>query len=134
MKVFSLRLLTGQELRQSLVDFAKENNIRAGSIVTCVGALKEVTMRMAGAQPDNQDIRTYKENFEIVSLSGTIEASGGSHLHIALSRADGSVIGGHLKSGTIDITAEVVIIEDENVAYSRELDDTGFECLVIKPL
>ena len=133
MKLYTLRLKPQQDLRAELLKFAKTENITAGSIVTCVGALKPFVLRMAGAKPDNQDIRTYEDTHEIVSLVGTLTKDD-CHLHISLSGNDGQVIGGHLKEGSlVDLSAEVVIVEDENVTYSREFDkETGFTELTIK--
>lgn len=123
MKLYSLRLKPGDDLRKQLLEFAKQNNIKASSIVTCVGALKPFILRMAGATPNKQDIRTYEDTHEIVSLVGTLTGDD-CHLHIALSNKDGHVVGGHLKEGSlVDLTAEVVITEDESVSYIREMDD-----------
>lgn len=133
MKLYSLRLHPNQDLRNELIAYAKANGIKAGSIVTCVGALKPITLRMAGAKPDNQDIRTYDDTHEIVSLVGTLTGDD-CHLHIALSNKEGAVIGGHLKEGSlVDTTAEIVIAEDEGVSYVREMDEnTKFPELMIK--
>lgn len=133
MKLFTTRLHGGEDLRQALQEFAKQNNIQAGFIVTCVGALKSMCIRMAGATCDNQTINNFDEDFEIVSLVGTITKDD-CHLHIAGSKKDGNVIGGHLRVGSIvNITAEVVIGEDEKSIYDRVFDtDTGFEELTIK--
>lgn len=89
-------------------------------------------MRMAGAVPDKQDIRTYEGDFEITSLVGTISVNG-VHLHMAISDKEGKSFGGHLKEGTIiHPTAEVVIGEDGRATYTRELDEeTGFPELKI---
>jgi predicted DNA-binding protein with PD1-like motif len=133
MKLYSLRLKPGQDLRKELINYASKNDIRAGSIVTCVGALKYFTLRMAGATPENQDIRSYSETAEIVSLVGTLSTDD-CHLHISLSTKDGTVIGGHLKEGSlVDLTAEITILDDEAKEFSREPDEeTGFTELVIK--
>ncbi len=134
MKLHSLRLKPGQDLRQELMNFAKQQNIQAGSLVTCVGALKPIVLRMAGAKPNEQDIRTFQDTHEIVSLVGTITGDD-CHLHIALSNKNGQVIGGHLKEGSlVDLTAEVVIANDETVTYTRRMDEeTKFPELIIKP-
>jgi hypothetical protein len=133
MKLYTVRLNNNQDLRVELLRFAKQNSIQAGSILTCVGALKSFVLRMAGATPDKQDIRTFSGKHEIVSLVGTL-SNNDCHLHIALSNKDGQVIGGHLKEGSlVDLTAEIVIAEDDAVIYTRELDnDTGFTELVVK--
>ena len=132
MKLYSLRLKPGQDLIAELLSFTKENGIKAGSIVTCVGALKPFVLRMAGAKPDKQDIRKYEDTHEIVSLVGTITGDD-CHLHISLSGKNGQVIGGHLKKGSlVDLTAEIVIAEDETATYTREFDEeTGFSELKI---
>lgn len=132
MRLFSFRLKTGQDLKLEIERFTRSKGIKAGFIITCVGSLNKLTIRMAGASPDKQDIRTFKDDFEIVSLVGTV-AENGFHLHIAVSDKEGAVFGGHLKEGSIvNTTAEIVIGEDETAVYKRETDsDTGFTELVI---
>lgn len=133
MKVYSMRLKPGQDLRKELINFARDNNLQAASIVTCVGALKSFALRMAGATPTKQDVRTYEDTHEIVSLVGTL-SSDDCHLHISLSNKNGEVIGGHLKEGSlVDLTAEITLIDDEESIYAREFDkETQFPELVIK--
>lgn len=74
--------------------------VRAGFIITCVAGLEQATLRMAGAVPDKQDIRTYKEDYEVTSLVGTVSVYG-VHLHMSISDKEGIGFGGHLKEGTI---------------------------------
>lgn len=132
MKVHTFRLTPGNALKTEIENVVKAKNIKAGFIVTCVGGLSQASMRMAGALPDKQDIRTYKGDFEITSLVGTVSVNG-VHLHMAISDKEGQSFGGHLKEGTIlHPTAEIVIGEDENATYTRELDEeTGFSELVV---
>ncbi len=132
MKIYTFRLKPGNDLKTEIENFVKSKNIQAGFIVTCVGGLNQATLRMAGAQPDKQDIRTYQGDYEITSLVGTVSAHG-THLHMAISDKEGKSFGGHLKEGTIiHPTAEIVLGEDEQAKYTRELDDeTGFPELVV---
>jgi len=133
MKIYTIRLHPNQDLRQELQKFAALNNIQAGFILTCVGALKCMNLRMAGTTTKNQIFKKFEEDFEIVSLVGTITAND-CHLHVAGSNKDGITIGGHLKEHTrIGVTAEIVIGEDEKFIYQRIIDnETGFEELEIK--
>jgi len=133
MKIYTFRLKPGQDLKTGIEQFAAKNNIRAGFIITCVAGLKQATLRMAGAVPDRQDIRTYKDDYELTSLVGTVSVNG-VHLHMSISDKDGASFGGHLKEGTIiHPTAEIVIGEDESAIYTRELDEeTGFPELEIE--
>lgn len=87
---------------------------------------------MPGATPEKADKKVFEEDLEIVSVEGTL-GEGESHIHISVSRKDGSVVGGHLKEGTVRITAEVTLVEFEDRVFSRELDpETSFEELVVK--
>lgn len=135
MKSFAFRLKPGADLRQGIEEFAAQKALRAACVVSCVGGLDKLVIRMAGATPEKQDVRALAEDFEIVSLVGTISKDG-SHIHIAASKKDGQVIGGHLKEGTIVYpTAEIVLGEMEDVEFGREMDDeTGFEELVVKKI
>ena len=132
MKLYAFRLKEGQDLRQEIQRFADKNNIQAGFVITCVAGLQKAVLRIAGATPDNQVINTYDEKLEVVSLVGTVSVNG-SHLHISVSNKNGKVIGGHLKDGSIvAYTAEIVIGEDPNTVFTRELDkETEFEELVV---
>jgi predicted DNA-binding protein with PD1-like motif len=132
MKTIIFRLKPGADLKSSIENVIQQNNIKAGFIVTCVGGLEQATVRMAGAIPDNQDIRAFKDDYEIVSLVGTISVNG-THLHMSFSDKNGVVHGGHLKEGTIiHPTAEIVIGINDDVEMKREMDDeTGFTELVV---
>jgi predicted DNA-binding protein with PD1-like motif len=132
MKMIATRLKPETDLKVELEKLVVANNISSGYVATCVGSLHKVTIRMAGAKPEKQDIRILDGDFEIVSLVGTVSTSG-SHLHISVSDTDGNVIGGHLKEGSlVTTTAEVVIGYDENLNFKRVVDpDTGFEELEV---
>ena len=133
MKIHTFRLKPGADLKREVERYTIEHNIQAGFIITCVAGLEQATLRMAGASPDNQDIRTYSGDYEVTSLVGTVGRDG-VHLHMSISDKEGQGFGGHLKEGTIvHPTAEVVIGEDESAIYARTLDqETGFPELEIK--
>ncbi len=133
MEIMVFRLKPGDDLKRSIQSFATDNQIESGFIISCVGGLSQAVVRMAGAAPDSQDVRTFQEDLEIVSLVGTISPDG-VHLHMSFSDKNGMVRGGHLKEGTIiDPTAEIVIGISKGVKFTREFDpETGFDELVIK--
>ena len=133
MKTIAFRLKPGADLKTSIEQVVTEHGVKAGFIVTCVGGLEQACVRMAGATPDSQDIRTMEGDFEIVSLVGTVSVNG-THLHMSFSNKEGRVQGGHLKEGTvIHPTAEIVLGIDESATFTREMDgETGFTELVVK--
>jgi uncharacterized protein len=47
MKILPLRLKPSQDLRQSLKDFARTQNIEAGFILTAIGSLRQAAIRFA---------------------------------------------------------------------------------------
>lgn len=128
MKTYAIRFLPDQDLKKELAKFVKKNKIKAGFIITCVGSLGAATLRMAGAKI----IKNFNYKCEILSLVGTLSPDG-MHLHISLSDEQGKVVGGHLKEGClVNVTAEVVIGELEDVQFSRKFDEnTGYKELKI---
>ena len=129
MKTHTFRLKPQQDLFDSIEDFAKQNNIEAGCVLSSVGSLTHATLRLANREYYNE----YDGHFEIVSMTGTVSIHG-SHIHIAISDGDGITIGGHLVSGCkIYTTAEIVLLELEDAVYKRELfeNDSGYEELVV---
>ena len=131
MKVFALRLKPDRDLRQSLKEFALENEIQAGFVLSAIGSLKQAAIRFAD-QPKSEVL---PGRFEILSLNGTLSING-LHLHIAIADSTGRTIGGHLDNGSIIYTtAEIVIGESEDLLFSRSPDpQTGFLELDIQPI
>lgn len=129
MKSYALRLKPGQDLKEELVKFTKEKELKAGIILTCVGSLEKAQLRMANEKVS----KSFEEKFEIISLVGTLSQDG-VHIHICLSDKEGKAIGGHLQSGCIIYTtAEIAIGELENQQFSRVMDEqTGFKELEVK--
>lgn len=129
MTTLSFRLRPGQDLKTELDNIVKHRRIEAGLLLTGVGSLTDVSLRLA----NQEGATTYRGHFEIVSLVGTLSTNG-SHLHLAVSDSTGRTLGGHLMPGNkIYTTAEIVIGILPNVVYAREPDPTfGYRELVVK--
>lgn len=130
MKTYAFRLKPNQDLLEGLSSFARQANVRAGLMLTCVGSLRCVCLRLAN-QPT---VSLFEGPFEIVSLVGTFSPDG-DHLHISIAASDGRMLGGHLMAGSlIFTTAEIVLGELEDVRFSRPLDaETSYDELVVTP-
>ncbi len=128
MEYFVFRLKRGDDLKKSIVEFSKLNNIEAGCIVTVVGSVNEIRIRKADGVSEYFETK----DFEIVSLTGTISKDG-AHLHIALSDKRLQTIGGHLLEGTIvNTTAEVVLMKFDKYEMTRKYDpNTGYKELEV---
>jgi len=156
----ALRLHPGESLMPSLrsaadVILARIPPEKCSSVfvLTAVGSLKDATLRLANASRKNlktdigtstntsggerlgeakgNDIRRWRQRFEIVSLVGTFSRDGGCHLHISLSDAEGKTIGGHLIDADVFTTVEIVLGTADGISFVREHDDaTGYRELV----
>jgi predicted DNA-binding protein with PD1-like motif len=116
----ALRLKPGDDLLLAIQRFVDDHGIEAGWVAACAGSLTDWTLRFA----DRPDGAAVSGRFEIVALSGTVSKHG-SHLHLAVSDADGRTIGGHLLPGCrVYTTAEVVLGEARDLVFTRAVDGT----------
>jgi len=130
---YALRLKPGQEIRECLLNYVKDNNLEAPFVLSCVGSVTQATLRLADASRDTpHEIIEVTGRHEIVSFVGTLAGEG--HLHASLSDKDGHVMGGHVIGNMkVFTTAEVVIGNCDMLSFTRETDDeTGFDELVVK--
>ena len=128
-RTFAFRLAPHQDVKKSLIEFARENKIKAGCILTAAGSLEQMNLRFA-----NQEHGTMKTGyFEIVSLTGTFSETS-SHLHMSVSDQTGQTTGGHLlDDNKVYTTLEIVIAELTGLEFVREKDPTyGYSELVVR--
>lgn len=129
MIVHVIRLHPGDDVKLKLEEFVRERKLEAALIVSAVGSLTDAELRYA-AQDKTEKL---KGPFEVVSLVGTLSASGGSHVHMSISDKSGKTLGGHLMPGNkVYTTLEVGIGELKGKAFKREHDPkSGYEELKI---
>jgi len=125
----AIRLVPGDDLYFALDQFTKERGITAAAVLTCVGSLAKINIRLAGRKSST----CLEQKMEIIALSGTL-SNDGCHVHISLADSDGRTIGGHLMAESIvHTTAEIVIIELSGTTFRRAVDPaTGYRELVIE--
>src|SRR5579884_1878580 len=114
-----------------LLQFAEENNIRSARL-SGIEAFQRV--RLGYFDRDRREYQPIEinEQVELLSLIGNLARSGGKsklHAHAIVGKRDGSEHGGHLLSGTVWPTMEIMVVETP--AYlQRTLDeDTGLALL-----
>ena len=125
-----LRLGPDEDPKVALMNYVIEKKIAAASVASVVGSLKVSVMRYA-----NQKEMVTLDGFrEVVSLSGTLGATSGSHLHLSVSDNKGATLGGHLGEGSkVYTTLEIVLLAYPDLKFSREVDPrTTYEELSIK--
>lgn len=124
-----IRLTPGVDLRRALEAEVASQGCAAAFVLGGIGSLGPALLRCAGAA----QAQTLPGDVEILTLSGTV-GPGVSHLHAALSTADGSVVGGHLAYGcTVRTTAEVLLALLPGWQFTREADAaSGYDELVVR--
>ncbi len=129
MKEFAIRLENNADLKKSIEEICVKNAFDSVVVLSSVGCLKKVHIRLAKAINELE----VEDDYEIISLNGTI-AKGQAHLHISLADEIGNCFGGHLKEGCIiNTTCELVLgILDEYQSERIYDDNTGYKEIVFK--
>lgn len=129
MKELAVRLQRGSDLKKSIENIARENNIDTAVVLSAVGCVSRAHIRLAKAKSELE----VEDGFEIVSLMGTI-SKGKAHLHISFSDDLANAFGGHLLEGCIiDTTCELVLGILEEYSSERKYDEeTGYDEIEFK--
>jgi len=131
-ETYAFRLHPGMDLKQEMGKFVASKKLESASVSTCVGSLRELTIRPA----NQKELLHLKGHFEIVSLTGTFADTGkNNHIHISVSDSTGYTIGGHLVDGNIIYTtAEIVLLNNKDLRFTRVIDPetTYYEMDVVK--
>lgn len=132
MNVHVIRFGPGDDVRLILESFVKEKNIKAAIVLSAIGSLTTASLRLA----NQKSSASFNGPFEIVSLSGTLSSTGGSHLHMSVSDSEGRMTGGHLTAGSVIFTTlEVAIGELPALEFARETDPaTTYKELKVIPV
>ena len=126
-----LRLEKGEELVECILEYVKENSIRA-CWVTGLGGLSEATLGFYDLNSMEYQWTSFIEPLELASLTGNVfivKAEPKAHLHATISAVDMHAKAGHLKSAITAGTVELYLTELE-VDISRYKDpNTGLNLL-----
>lgn len=122
--VIFVRIDKGEEILEKLKEVAINEKIKLGYI-SALGATNDFTVGVFKTDEKKYISNTFKGDFEIVSLTGTITTMNDefyAHLHMSAGDKDGKVFGGHLNRAQISATCEMVInVCDGKV--ERKFDD-----------
>ena len=77
-----LRLMPGEDVRDSLASWCAERSIEAAAVVSAVGSVSKAKIRFGGSPEGNM----VEGDLEVCALSGTLSRHG-MHVHIAVSDA-----------------------------------------------
>ena len=105
------RIDKGEEIIETIKEIALKENIKLANI-NALGATNDFTVGVYNVEEKKYYSNEFKGNFEIVSLTGTINTMNDefyTHIHMSAGNDKGEVFGGHLNSATVSATCEIII-------------------------
>ncbi|MBX6745154.1 MAG: DNA-binding protein [Acetobacteraceae bacterium] len=123
-RTYAVVLEKGDEVRDCLLRFARQENLAAAQI-TAIGAFQRAVFRYFDWDSKQYQPIQVDEQVEVVSLNGDIaldqQGQPKLHMHAVLGRRDGMAMGGDLKEGQVRPTLEVIVTESP--AHLRRVED-----------
>ena len=105
------RIDRDEEILTAVREIAGAEHIQLAS-VSALGATNDFTVGVYNVDEKQYHANDFKGNFEIVSLTGTINTMDGefyTHLHMSAGDEKGQVFGGHLNRAVVSAVCEMVI-------------------------
>ncbi|MBR1246303.1 DNA-binding protein [Bradyrhizobium sp. AUGA SZCCT0169] len=127
-------LESGEEAFAALTRFANEARMTAAS-VTAIGAFEKAVVGWFDFATKTYKKIEVNEQCEVLSALGDVavgdDGKASLHVHIVLGLSDGSTRGGHLLSGTVRPTLEVVLTEVPARLRRKKRADIGIALIDI---
>ena len=105
------RIDKGEEILENIKVIALKENIKLANI-NALGAINSFTVGVFKVNEKKYYSNEFEGNFEIVSLTGTVNTMNGefyNHIHMSAGNDKGEVYGGHLNKAVVSATCEMVI-------------------------
>ena len=119
-----VRIDRGEEILEQIKNIALKEKIKLANI-NALGATNDFTVGVFKVEEKKYYSNNFKGNFEIVSLTGTINTMNDefyTHIHMSAGNDKGEVFGGHLNRAIVSATCEMVIYIIDGVV-DRYLDE-----------
>jgi len=119
------RIDKGEEILDKIKEIALKENIKLAN-VNALGATNDFTVGVYNIDEKKYYSNSFTGNFEIVSLTGSINTMNGefyTHIHMSCGDSEGKVFGGHLNKAIVSATCEMFIeIIDGTVDRFKDLE------------
>lgn len=125
------RIDKNEEILEKIKEIALTENIKLANI-NALGATNKFTVGVFKTDEKKYYANSFEGDFEIVSLTGTINTMNGefySHLHMSAGDAEGKVFGGHLNEAYVSATCEMVIHIIDGLVDRYHDDEIGLNLL-----
>jgi len=130
---YILRLKKGEEIIQSLTDFAKKIKLK-GAFVYGLGVGENLTLGYFDAHKKSYIKKQFKGEYEFTSFLGNIsyfEKQPVIHIHVTITNKKFNAFGGHLFSGYVPATLEIVVSPLRKILKRKKDIATGLNLLAI---
>jgi hypothetical protein len=108
---YLVRMDRGEEILEQVKALALKEGIKLAT-VQALGAVNDFTVGVFRTAEKKYDANSFQGNYEIVSLTGTINTMNGefyTHLHMSAGDESGHVVGGHLNRAVVSAVCEMVV-------------------------
>ena len=122
--LYAIKLSPGDDPIKCLSDFAQGEKV--GGFFQGIGALKWAELGYFDIETKEYLHNRVDGYFELLSLMGNIVFVDDKplvHAHIILGKRDNSTIGGHLFSGEVSVTGEIIFIPTDADEIARVKDE-----------
>lgn len=113
-RAWRIRLALGDEMMSGMTDFGAAHEIKV-AFLTGVGGFRSAELAWFDPAVEGFKPISVREKCEIASLDGvmTRDVAGRTtfHAHVVLSLSDGTTRSGHLISGVIDPSADIIVTD-----------------------
>lgn len=121
------RIDRGEEILDKIKEVALKENIKLAN-VNALGATNEFKVGVFKPEEKKYYSNEFRGDFEIVSLTGTINTMNGefyTHIHMSAGNEKGEVFGGHLNKAVVSATCEMIINIIDGVVDRKFDEDIG---------
>ena len=115
------------EILENIKKIALAENIKLAN-VNALGATNDFTVGVFKVDEKKYYSNSFSGNFEITSLTGTINTMNGefyTHIHMSAGNDKGEVFGGHLNRAVVSATCEMIINIIDGVVDRRFDENIG---------
>ena len=122
-----IHLEPDEPLLDSLLSICLKHTVKTAVVLSGIGQLKQVTLGYF-KEKDSYTPKKFEKSYELLSLTGTIinhEQSYIPHLHAIIGDQDKNTYGGHLISGTVEVTNEIIILLINETIRRKNSPKTG---------
>ncbi|WP_029894542.1 PPC domain-containing DNA-binding protein [Desulfohalovibrio reitneri] len=111
MEPFLVRLPKEADMLEAIADVCRERGVNK-AFMSCIGAVEKAVLGYYHQDERRYESQTFDQHMEILSGIGNISLKDGqpmAHMHLTLSCADFSVIGGHTMPGCKIFACELFV-------------------------